>query len=439
MRLQAQRAIAGNIVENKRPGRRYRPVPRAFSHAAGAQPSTISNSEFMNENQSTGQMSSSERTKLDTANEPVANSVETKDEGLRPARRIELSPETIKEAAHALFILWLKIAATLVAARLAVLIWPVFVLVILSVMLVATFNPLVTRLQQRIKRANAISLVVGAVSVATAALLAVIIPPLLRQARGLMIHMPQYLNQMEKTARQWGLKLNLHGSSLDLTHSAANLGPGLLQMVQSIFSGITGVLTVAVLTIYLLIDGQRVATSALGLLPRHHRLAVRQMFGEIGVQVGDYMRGQILTSVLAGVFSYSLLLIFHVPEPLALAFIMAVTDAIPLAGPLIGMVPALLMALTVGTPTAFIVLVAFVLYHQFESHILLPRIYGRTMKLSPSVVVISILIGATLMGIMGALLALPVAAAIPVVLRYIQEWREREDTEQSPEEQRALP
>jgi predicted PurR-regulated permease PerM len=163
------------------------------------------------------------------------------------------------------------------------------------------------------------------------------------------------------------------------------------------------------------------------------------MFGEIGEQVGVYMRGQLITSALAGLFSYGVLLILGVPEPLALAFIMALTDAIPLAGPLIGTVPAVLMALTRGTTTSLIVLAAYVLYQQFEGHILLPRIYGHTMKLSPSIVVISILIGATLLGVLGALLALPVAAAIPVVMRYIVEWQEREDQEQSPEEQRVLP
>jgi predicted PurR-regulated permease PerM len=85
-----------------------------------------------------------------------------------------------------------------------------------------------------------------------------------------------------------------------------------------------------------------------------------------------------------------------------------------------------LIALTRGLPTALAVLVGYVLYHQLESHVIVPRIYGDTMKLSASVIVIAILIGATLMGILGAILALPVAAAVPVVLRFVDEWRELE-------------
>ena len=356
-----------------------------------------------------------------------------------PTVNITVDSETIRETGNSLFMLWLKIGLTLIAVRLAVRGWPVVVLLIVSIMFVATFNPVVTRLQRRLTRGKAITLVVGGLIVTLCGLLLAIIPPLLRQGRNLLIHLPGYLTEMERGAQKMGVHLNLHGSSLDLTHYASNLGPSLLDVMMTIFSGVTGVLTVAVLTTYLLIDGQRVATGVIGLLPRQHRLLVRQMFGEIGDQVGDYMRGQLVTSLLAGLFSYILLLAMHVPEPLALAFIMAVSDAIPLAGPLIGTVPAVFMALTRGTSTAAIVLIAYVVYHQIESPILVPRIYGQSLKLSPSIVVIVILIGATLLGVLGALIALPIAAAIPVVLRYFQEWRAREDESDEAEPKPALP
>src|SRR6185369_3391343 len=104
----------------------------------------------------------------------------------------------------------------------------------------------------------------------------------------------------------------------------------------------------------------------------------------IGSQVGDYVRGQLITSGLAGLFSFILLWALGVPEALALGALMAVADVIPMIGPLIGTVPAVLMAFTLGPRTALIVLVCYITYHQLESHILVPRIYGKTMKLSPS-------------------------------------------------------
>jgi predicted PurR-regulated permease PerM len=323
-----------------------------------------------------------------------------------------------------LFVLWLKIAATLLAARLLALVWPVIVLLILSLMLVVTFNPLVRRLQSRLTRGWAITAVVLGLIATGAGSLVLMIPPLVRQARALLVHLPQYLVGIEERARQIGIPLDLQGPGLDLSKRLASQGPQILDLLGTVLGGVTGVLTVAVLTTYLLVDGPRVATSLFRLLPRSRRLPARQMFAEIGAQVGSYMRGQLITSVLAGLFTYVLLAACRVPEPLALAFLMAVADAVPMVGPLVATVPAVLMALTRGTPVALIVLVGYIAYQQIENHVLVPRIYGSAMSLSPSIVVIAILIGATLMGILGALLALPVAAAVPVVLRYVQAWHE---------------
>ncbi len=215
----------------------------------------------------------------------------TSDSTLKPSTPLDLSPESIRHAGNALFVLWLKIAATLLAARLLVLIWPVLVLLILSLMLVATFNPLVRRLQARVKRSYAITTVVFTALTLGAGMFALMVPPLVRQARNLMTKLPQYLTQMETAARNAGVKVHLHGSSLDLSQQAASLGPETFNVLLSVFSGIVGMMTVAVLTTYLLIGGSKVSTSDLGLLPRHHRLPVRQMFAEIGLQVGFTLCG----------------------------------------------------------------------------------------------------------------------------------------------------
>jgi predicted PurR-regulated permease PerM len=337
-----------------------------------------------------------------------------------------VAPDTIKDAGNTLFVLWLKIAATILAMRLLQNIWPIIELTVFTLMLVATLNPLVRRLQKHLTRAKAISIVVFGIIVTLGGLLVLMIPPLVSQARRLTINLPHYLRLIEAAIHRMGVNVNLQGSSLDLSQHASNIGEA-FDALMTVASGIAAVLTVAVLTTYLLIDGQSVASSILGMLPRHQRLPIRQMFSEIGSQVGDYMRGQLVTSVQAGIFSYILLLVLRVPEPLPLAVLMALADVIPMIGPLIGTVPAVLMALTLGPTKALIVLVGYVVYHQLESHIIVPRVYGRAMKLSPSIIVFSIMIGAMVMGIAGAMLALPAAAAAPVVFRHVQEWRQRED------------
>src|SRR5207249_4487200 len=100
---------------------------------------------------------------------------------------------------------------------------------------------------------------------------------------------------------------------------------------------------------------------------------------------------------------------------------------IPLVGPLLGIVPAALMALSRGPSTALLVVVAYTVYLQIEGNLIVPRVYGSALKLSPFVVLVAFLLGATLLGMPGMLLALPVAAAIPVIARYVSEWRERMD------------
>jgi predicted PurR-regulated permease PerM len=359
--------------------------------------------------------------------------VETSPPATTEREQITLAPETIKKVENALFVLWLKIAATLIAARLVVLVWPVLILLIISLMLVAAFTPLVRRLQKRLTRGWAITTVVFGILFLFVGIMAVVIPPLFRQARNLLTNLPQYLTQAETSLRKMGIPVQLK-SNFDLTERAASLGPETVNLLLSVFNGVTGVLTIVVLTTYFLIEGQKVAGSLLGLLPRHQRLLVRQMFGEIGGQIGDYMRGQLITSALAGLFTYLFLLVLGVREPLALGFVMAVADAVPIVGPLLGTVPAVLMALTKDTTTAVIVMVGFFIYQQVENHIIIPRVYSTTLKMSSSVIIIALLIGGTLMGVLGALLALPTAAAIPVVYRYFHEWRQREEERQAAEE-----
>jgi len=335
--------------------------------------------------------------------------------GALPARRVEIdiTLPAIARILGTLAVLWL-LAAT----------WQVIVWLLISLMFVATFNPFVRRLQTRVNRPWAITAVVALTMGVVALGVAVIAPMLVRQGLSLIVNLPTYLSQAEGMARGAGMKVNLHAPVQQWT---AGLSTQALDISVLVVSSFIGMLTVFVLTVYLLVEGPRTATAVLALLPRKERLPVRRMVGEIGVQVGAYMRGQMVTSLLAGAFAFILLSALHVPEPLALAFLMIVADVIPLVGPLIGTVPAVLMALSGGVPTALIVLGAYLTYQQIEGNFIVPRVYGGALKLSPLVVLVAFLVGGKLMGMLGVLLALPVAAAIPIITRYVTEWRERVD------------
>jgi predicted PurR-regulated permease PerM len=172
-----------------------------------------------------------------------------------------------------------------------------------------------------------------------------------------------------------------------------------------------------VMTAYLLADGERIYDWTVRYLPHGQRMRVRQALPEISRVVSGYLLGQFLTSLLFGVFAYVVLSILGVPQPLLLAILAAVADAIPVVGVAIATVPAVLLALTVSPPVAGIVLALYLVYQQVENYVIVPRVYRGTLELHPFAVLIAVLVGAQLLGVLGVLLALPIAAAVPVIER----------------------
>jgi predicted PurR-regulated permease PerM len=136
--------------------------------------------------------------------------------------------------------------------------------------------------------------------------------------------------------------------------------------------------------------------------------------------VGAYLRGQLITCVLIGVFTFVLLKVCGVDNALALALFAAVADILPYIGAVLSIVPAVLAALFVSPTTALVVLVLMLAYEEFESRVLIPRIYGQALRLPSSVVFFALMAGGTLMGLLGALLALPVAATVMMLIEELR-------------------
>ncbi len=317
-----------------------------------------------------------------------------------------------------------RVLLTLAALWFVLHILPVVILMVLSLMLVATFNPLVSRLQVRMRRSWAIVGVVSGVVLLFLGTLAVLIPPFVYQSYKLIENAPDYTRQLQALLARQHIRVNVGAQVDEIIGNFRSATPELMRVLSHIVSLLTAFATVAILTIYLLIEGPQVGTNLLRLLPRADRLRTRKLVIEIGTKVGDYMRGQLITSAIAGGFSFVVLWAAGIPAALALGAWAAIADAIPLVGSLIALLPAALLALTLSPGKAGFVIVAYLIYNQLESHIIGPKIYGNTLGLSLSVIVISLLIGVELMGMMGALIALPVAAAIPSVIAFIQEWQE---------------
>ena len=294
-------------------------------------------------------------------------------------------------------------------------------------MLVASLTPIVRRVQNRFTRKTATTAVVTTLLLGTLGLIVFTIPPVATQLSTLsgdFDHLyRQAQTELNKSSPEFAKML---GQVKVASLPSATAPQATKELVFSAFTIITGVVTVLVLTSYLVFEGPAAATALVSVFPRKDRLQVRQMFSEIGEQVGSYIRGQLITSLLAGLTTFLVLTALSVPNALALAWVMAFADAIPIAGPIIGIVPAVVSAYSVSGEKALYVLIALVIYHQLENYWILPKVYGKALKLSPLIVLLSIMVGTSLLGIIGAFVALPFSAMMPILLRHFNQWRNQD-------------
>ena len=302
--------------------------------------------------------------------------------------------------------------------------WPVAVLMLISLMLVAALTPIVKSIQNRFSRKTATTVVVVSLLLGIMAAIVVTIPPVVAQFETLAGDFDKLFKQLQSQLSPDMAKLLGQFKVAAMPSQAAP--QAVKEVIFSTFTIVTSFVTVLMLTAYLVVEGPAVATAMVSVFPRENRLQVRQMFSEIGDQVGSYIRGQLVTSFLAGTATYLVLVAFGIPNALALAWLMAIADAIPIVGPILGIVPAVVSAYSVSDQKALYVLIALGIYHQFENYLIVPHVYGRALKLSPLAVLLSILVGASLLGMVGAFLALPFAAMIPIFLRHFNEWRNRD-------------
>lgn len=296
---------------------------------------------------------------------------------------------------------------------------PVMLVLVMALIIVGALSPSVRWLKEHGVRRGAgiaivfISFVFIAVLVGTLTL-----PTLLKQAKdliaqepGLRAHLVDYLASSPLTAPF----ADALGDVPDnvLMKSAAMTIFSYSDQVAEILAYGAGAFFLA---LYILIDRDRLRGGLYAVVPRAHHLRLAHVLWNLETIVGGYILGQLITSMLMMIFVFLLLAAFHVPNALAIAVFSGVVDVLPYIGVFLALVPAALAALPQGTAVAITVLVSMVAYEEFESRMLIPRIYGRAMRLPSSVVLFALIAGGMLMGIVGAFLAIPAAATIRMLI-----------------------
>jgi predicted PurR-regulated permease PerM len=338
--------------------------------------------------------------------------------------RFEIAPRAI---------VW--ILATIAGVWLFLQLHAIALLLVVALVFAGTFNPLVEWAERRgLKRIYALTLLFVALLVVTSLLIVLTVPPLLEQLAQIVRDAPRHRDQLIVLLQQRDFTAPLARAvqNAGLEQTFARIESGLVGYTPRIVTALGWAVTTLFLSFYLLADGKRTQGVLYAVVPRDYHMRLARILQNLEAIVGGYMRGQLITSVAIGVFTYLLLVICGVPNALSLALLAALVDVIPLIGGLLATAPAVLSALSVGVPTGIAVLVVLVVYQEFENRVLVPRVYEHTLRLAPTTIVLALLAGGILQGVIGALLALPIAAGLQMTLQELRVEMPGDDSDDRP-------
>lgn len=336
---------------------------------------------------------------------------------MKPSKALaEISFNSIIRVLIVLLVLWVLF-----------IIRDILAIVFLALIISAALSPVIDRMAKRgIPRALTIIISYLLIIGIFAGIVYFVLPPVIGQLRQMAEQLPTYFSHFTtfiERLREFGIQAHLiDGSQQNLTA----LSDFLNQLTSEIFSttkgfigGFVALLTILVLTLYLLLDEGGIKKFLTALIPLKQKNQVVNIANKVGLGLGAWLRGQIILAIAVGVVVYIGLYFLKVPYALTLALLAGVLEIIPIIGPIISAIPAILIALTISPTMALVVTAFYILVQELENKLLVPKVMQLSVGLHPVTIIIVLLIGAKLMGILGILLAVPVTTMIYIILR---EW-----------------
>jgi predicted PurR-regulated permease PerM len=325
----------------------------------------------------------------------------------------------------------------------------VVVQVILAVILAAGMAPLVDwftvseqsrRWRWRPPRALVVLLLYVVLIALIGALGALVLPPLLAEIEDLIRRIPTYVSSVEG----WLLTLptrypflpafNVDQDLAGLLQNAASQISGVLsqalvvvRVAISFLSGTFNAILTLILALYITSDSRRIVGYLVSFLPADRQTQAERVAQRIGMRLGGWVRGQLMLSAIIGLVTLLGLSLIGVRYAVLLAIVAAIGEAIPMVGPIVSAVPAIVIAFIYSPQQGFLTLGLYILIQQLENHLIVPRVMSRAVELHPLVVILALLAGSELLGVTGAILSVPVAAALSVVVDEIRRQRLRLD------------
>ncbi len=335
-------------------------------------------------------------------------------------RIVRIRPSTVLAVLGLTFGFLLLLYLTWVARQ--VLTW-----MLVALFLALALNPAVEFFQRRGLKWRGLSvavtflLTIGAI----VALFSLFVPTLASEARGFADALPGYVNDVSSGRGPLGRVSEKYELEERVREAVSKGGGGekllgisgtALAVTKGVLTFVVALVTITFITFFMLLEGPAWMKRFYSLLPESSRGRWEQVGNKIYRTVGGYVTGNLLISVIAGIASTVVLLALGVPYAVALGLLVAILDLIPLAGATLAAIIVTTVAFLHSVPAGIIVLAFFLLYQQLENHVLQPLVYSRTVQLSPLAILISVLIGAKIAGVLGALAAIPVAGTIQVLI-----------------------
>jgi len=302
----------------------------------------------------------------------------------------------------------------------------VFILIIISLFLAAGLNPAVLFFQNRgLKRGASVGAVMGLVLLFVAAFIAIAAPPLIDQGNQLVNNAPQLVKDLNNNAfindlnNRYGvidsLQTKIDSVIKDGQFAITAFG-GVIGVGKAVVSGLVSTLTILVLTLYFLASLPQVVQISLRFVPATRRDRVSKLTNAIIARVGSFVGGQGLIAILAALFILIMGLIIGMPYTAPLAMVVLVCGFIPLVGHFIGMSIVTLVSLTKSPTTALVALGSYIIYVQIENYVITPKIMRKSLAIPGLVTIIAALLGTSLLGLIGGLLAVPIVAAVLLII-----------------------
>lgn len=302
-----------------------------------------------------------------------------------------------------------------------------------SLFLALGLDPVVGWLQNRgAPRAGAIAVVFFGVVAVFSGFVSAVIPPVVEQATELVTQLPQYAQDLQEAVDE-SPQLSRFDEEYQLTQriqdelekrvasgeTVTALFGGIFGAGRAVVSGIFSALTVLVLTLYFLASLHGMKAAGYRLVPSSRRRRVQLLGDEVTRRIGGYVGGQLLLATINGIASYVVLVIVGIPYAAVLAFTVGLLGIIPLVGATLGAIIVVVVALFTSVTDAVILLVYYLVYQQFENYVLGPRIMARTVSVPGAVALVAALAGGSLLGILGALIAIPLAAGVLLIVQEV--------------------